>query len=129
MRRGRLVNSEYLEQRYHLVAKGCETIVILKNAGTKSRILGKELTSLALAELKGEMKMAEYPDDLKKLVVVATDLGLAAELRTKAVKLIGNIGTHEALLALLNLVANEQLTKGEKELALKHAREIVKSGH
>ena len=73
--------------------------------------------------------MAEQPDDLKKLVAVATDLVLAAELRTKAIKLIGNIGTHDALLALLNLVANEQLTKGERELALKQAREIVKSGH
>ena len=72
--------------------------------------------------------MAGQPDDLKKLVAVATDLGLSAKLRTKAVELIGHIGTHEALLALLGLVANEQLTRGEKELALKYAREIVKSG-
>ncbi len=73
--------------------------------------------------------MAEQSDDLKKLVAVANDLGLFAELRTKAIKLIGNVSTHEALLALLNLVANEQLTKGERELALKRARKIVKSGH
>jgi len=73
--------------------------------------------------------MAEKPDDLKKYVAVATDLGLDAELRTKAIKLIGNIGTHDALLALLNLVANEQLTKGERELALKQARDIIRSGH
>ncbi len=72
--------------------------------------------------------MVEQPDEIKKLVAVATDLGLSVELRTKAIKLIGNISTHEALLALLALVANEQLTKGEKELALKQAREIVKSG-
>ena len=73
--------------------------------------------------------MAEQPDDLKKLVAVANDLGLFAELRTKAIKLIGNVSTHEALLALLSLAANEQLTKKERELALKHAREIVKTGH
>ena len=73
--------------------------------------------------------MAEKPDDLKKYVAVATDLGLDAGLRTKAIKLIGNIGTHDALLALLNLAANEQLTKGERELALKQARDIVRSGH
>ena len=73
--------------------------------------------------------MAGQPDDLKKLIAVATDLGLSAKLRTKAIELIGHIGTHEALLALLALVANEQLTKGEKELALKYAREIIKSGH
>ena len=73
--------------------------------------------------------MAEKPDDLKKYVAVATVLGLDAGLRTKAIKLIGNIGTHDALLALLNLVANEQLTKGERELALKQARDIIRSGH
>ena len=72
--------------------------------------------------------MAEQPDDLKKLVAVATDLGLSAELRTTAIKLIGNISTHDALLALLSLAANEQLTKKERELALKHATEIVKTG-
>ena len=73
--------------------------------------------------------MAEQSDDLKKLVAVATDLGLSAKLRTKAIELIGNIGTHEALLALLSLVANEKLTKGEKELALKYARGIIRSEH
>ncbi len=73
--------------------------------------------------------MAEQPDDLKKLVDIATDLGISIELRTKAVKLIGGIGTHEALLALLGLAANAQLTRGERELTLKHAREIIRSGH
>ena len=73
--------------------------------------------------------MAEQPDELKKLVTVATDLVLAAKLRTDAIKLIGNIGSHEALLALLGLAANEQLTKKERELALKQARGIVKSGY
>ncbi len=73
--------------------------------------------------------MAEQPDDLKKLVAVANDLGLFAELRTKAIKLIGNIGTHEALLALLSLAANEQLTKKERELTIKLAGNIVKAGH
>ncbi|MFC2048157.1 hypothetical protein ACFLSK_01855 [Chloroflexota bacterium] len=73
--------------------------------------------------------MAEQSDDLKKLVAVATDLGLSAKLRTKAIELIGNIGTHEALLALLSLVANEKITKGEKELALKYARGIIRTEH
>jgi len=72
--------------------------------------------------------MAEQHDDLKKLVGVATDLGLSAELRTKAIKLIGDISTHDALLALLSLAANEQLTKKERGLALKYAMEIVKAG-
>ena len=81
-----------------------------------------------LVWLKGEIKMAEQPDELKKLVAVATDLGLSAELRTKAVEQIGNIGTHDALLALLGLAANEKLTKGDRELAIKYAREIIRSG-
>jgi hypothetical protein len=72
--------------------------------------------------------MAEKPSELSKLVTIATDLQLASELRTKAIDQMGSLGTHEALLALLDLVANTGLVRAERELALKHAREIVKSG-
>ena len=71
--------------------------------------------------------MPDQHNELTKLAAVATDLGLSVELRTQAIKLVGNVGTHDALLALLELVANEKLTKRERELALKQAREIVKS--
>ena len=71
--------------------------------------------------------MAEQSDELQKLVTVATDLVLSAKLRTKSVELIGNIRNHEALLALLGLAANEKLTKGERELALKYARNIIRA--
>lgn len=73
--------------------------------------------------------MVKQPEELKRLVAVATDLVLPIKVRTETIKFIGNIATREALLALLELAANEQLTKGERELALKHAREIIKSGH
>jgi hypothetical protein len=73
--------------------------------------------------------MAEQTDELKKLGAVATDLELSSELRTKAIKLIGDINTHKALLALLELVANERLTKKEREFALKQAGGIIKSVH
>lgn len=73
--------------------------------------------------------MAEQTDELKKLGAVAIDLELSSELRTKAIKLIGNVGTHKALLALLDLVANERLTKKEREFALKKAGEIIKTVH
>lgn len=73
--------------------------------------------------------MAEQPDDLKKLVGVATDFGLSVDLRSKAIKLIGNINNHEALLALLDLAANDKLSKKERELAVKRARDIIKSGY
>ena len=72
--------------------------------------------------------MAEPSEDLRKLLEVAADLRQPAKLRTQAIKLIGNISTHEALRVLLDLAANEKLTKGERELALKYAREIIKSG-
>jgi len=71
--------------------------------------------------------MAEQSEELKKLAAIASDLELSSDLRIKSVQLIGNIGTHDALLALLDLVANQKLVKEERELALKYAREIVKS--
>jgi hypothetical protein len=71
--------------------------------------------------------MSEQPNELKKLTTIATDLELSVELRTKAIELIGNIGSHEALLALLGLVANEKLVLEERDLALKQARGIIKS--
>ncbi len=66
-------------------------------------------------------------DDLKKLAGVAGDPGLVPELRLKAVKLIGEMRTHDALLALLNLAGNDRLTKGERDFALKCAREVLKA--
>ena len=72
--------------------------------------------------------MAEKPGELSKLVTIATDLQRAADLRTQAVEQLGSLGTHEALLALLDLAANTGLIRAERELALKRAREIIKSG-
>ena len=72
--------------------------------------------------------MAEQANELKKLVAIAGDLGLSAPLRIKSIELIGNIGTHDALVVLLDLAGNEELIKEERNLALKHAREIIKSG-
>ena len=73
--------------------------------------------------------MAEEPDELKKLAGIVTDLKLSGELRIKAIELLGKISTHEALLVLLELAGNDRLVKGERELALKQAREIIRSGH
>lgn len=66
-------------------------------------------------------------NELKKLSAIATDMDLSSNLRTNAIKSMGNIGTHEALLALLELVANEKLNPNERELALKQAKNIIKS--
>jgi len=75
------------------------------------------------------MKSEQMSDELKKLADIAADLGLLVDLRTKATELLGNIGTHEALLALLELAGNDKLPVKERELALKKAGEIIKSGH
>jgi len=73
--------------------------------------------------------MAEQPNELKKLAAIATDLELSVELRTKALETIGRIGTHEALLILLEIAGNEKLIRQERELALKQASGIIKSSH
>ena len=73
--------------------------------------------------------MPEQAEELKKLAAIAADMQLPGELRSKAVEQLGNMASHEALLALLELAANEKLIKGERDLALKQARGIIKSGH
>ena len=72
--------------------------------------------------------MAEQPNELKKLLSIATDMELSADLRIKAIDLIGGMSNHEALLALLSLAANDKLVAEERDLALKRSREIIKSG-
>ena len=73
--------------------------------------------------------MAEFPDELHKLADIATDPDFTPKLRIDAIDQLGNIGTHEALLVLLNLAANERLAPKERDIALKQARRIVRSGH
>ena len=73
--------------------------------------------------------MSEHSNELKKLADIAMDLQLSADLRIKAIESLGRIGTHEALLTLLNLASREDLVGKERELALKRATEIIKSGH
>jgi len=73
--------------------------------------------------------MSEQANELQKLVAIASDLELPAELRVKAIEQLGKIGTHEALRALLDIAANEKLIREERELALKQAGSLIKSGH
>ena len=72
--------------------------------------------------------MPDQPAELKKLASIAADLELDADMRIKAQGMLGRIGTRDALLALLELAANEELAVTERDLALKQAREIIKSG-
>jgi len=68
----------------------------------------------------------ELSAELKKFSSIASDMQLTPDIRGKAIEQLGNIGTREALLALLDLAANERLPFKERDLALKVAREIIK---
>ena len=71
--------------------------------------------------------MSERPEnELKKLSEIAADMKLPADLRRKAIEQLGVISTHDALLALLDIAANESLVTKERDLALKQAREVIK---
>ncbi|MEE8318902.1 MAG: hypothetical protein V3R92_03380 [Dehalococcoidales bacterium] len=70
--------------------------------------------------------MAEIPEELRKLAGIAADLKLPADLRTRAIEQLGIASTHDALIALLELAANEALLTKERDLALKKARDVVK---
>ena len=63
---------------------------------------------------------------MKKLSEIAADMKLPADLRTKAIEQLGVIATHDALLALLDIAANESLVTKERDFALKQAREVIK---
>jgi hypothetical protein len=67
-------------------------------------------------------------DELKKMAAIATDLQLDGKMRVQAINLLGDMGSHESLLVLLNLVANDKLNIDERDLALKRSREIVRKG-
>jgi hypothetical protein len=78
--------------------------------------------------------MSEYleeggvTEELKKLANIATDMQLSNKMRTQAINQLGEIASHEALLVLLNLAANDKMNIDERDLALKKARDIVKKG-
>jgi len=84
---------------------------------------------LAPSQAKRRGKMSEQvSNELQKLSAIAADIELTAKLRTEAIQSIGNIGTHDALLALLDLVADEKLPSNQRDYALKLARNIIKQG-
>ncbi len=67
-------------------------------------------------------------EELKKLSNIATDLQMSGKMRVQAINTLGDMASHESLLVLLNLAANDRLNIDERDLALKRAREIIKKG-
>ncbi|MBN2240760.1 MAG: hypothetical protein JW712_13375 [Dehalococcoidales bacterium] len=72
---------------------------------------------------------SERSDELKDLVTAATNLNFPMKLRTDAVESIAAMGTHDALLALLEMAGNDQLSKKERELIIKLATNLIKAGY
>jgi hypothetical protein len=70
--------------------------------------------------------MAEDTDQLRKLISIASDKEISRELRTRAIIQLGSIGSHAALVALLNLVADETSVWEERMLALRQAEKTLK---
>jgi hypothetical protein len=68
------------------------------------------------------------PDELRKLGSIATDMQLSSKMRVQAINQLGEMASHESLLVLLNLVANDKMNIDERDLALNKARGIVKKG-
>jgi hypothetical protein len=67
-------------------------------------------------------------NEIKKLSTIATDMDMSNKLRTQAIDRLGDMASHESLVALLGLVANDKLNIDEREFALKRAGAIVKKG-
>ena len=74
------------------------------------------------------IESGEKMDEVKKMGNIASDLSIDVKMRTQAINVLGDMATHESLLILLNIAANDRLNVPERELALKRARDIVKKG-
>jgi len=70
--------------------------------------------------------MSEQPDEIKKLVNIAKDMQFSRDMRSKAIDQIGAIVSYDALLALLQIAADENLAVSDRDRALKVARDVVK---
>lgn len=70
--------------------------------------------------------MPEQPAEIKKLLDVATSMDYPLKLRLEAMQSIARIGSHEVLLALLEIAGNEAFGRQQRELALNLAMKIVK---
>ena len=66
-------------------------------------------------------------EEVEKLKLIATNKSTYYWERMKASETLGDIGTKEASLALLEIASDETLYYWERELALSKAREIIRS--
>ncbi len=78
-----------------------------------------------MSEMPEENSMT---DELRKLASIAMDMQLSNKMRVQAINQLGELDSHESLLVLLHLAANDRLPTNERDQALKKARDIVKKG-
>jgi len=67
-------------------------------------------------------------EEVEKLKALATNTRLLPSERVKAIEVLGDIGTREALLALLDIGGQSALLPSERSFALGKVNEIIKSG-
>ncbi len=72
--------------------------------------------------------MPDISEEVEKLKTLAINTRLLPSERVKAIEVLGNIGTREALLALLDVAGESALLPSERSFALSKANEIIKSG-
>ena len=69
--------------------------------------------------------MPDISEEVEKLKTIATNKELYSYEREEATRALGDIGSKEAALALLDIANDKGLYSYERELALSKAREIL----
>ncbi|AHB12834.1 MAG: hypothetical protein QQM50_03775 [Dehalococcoides mccartyi] len=67
------------------------------------------------------------PYELRKHIAIANDMEIAPEIREQTIKHIARFGSYEALCALLDIACNTKASYGERDLALKVSRDVLKN--
>ena len=68
------------------------------------------------------------PEEIEKLKTLSTNTELLPSERIGAIQMLKDVGTREALLALLDIAGETALLPSERSFALSGAREILRSG-
>ena len=72
--------------------------------------------------------MPDISEEVERLKTIATNKELYSYEREEATRALGDIGSKEAALALLDIANDIELNYWERELALSKAREILSAG-
>jgi len=85
-----------------------------KKAPVRNNRKGRNAGFSRVSNTGRRCKMADYMQDgekseeLTKIGNIAADLQMDEKMRTQAINVLGDMASHESLLVLLNLVANDK---------------------